>query len=288
MVGTIEPRKNHLLVLEAFSELWAEGFGGTLTIVGRRGWSDGHIVRAIKKNKEFGRKLRWIRNAKDDQLIESYNANDVLIAASHAEGFGLPIVEGLQLGCQILASDIPVFREVAGNTTSVRYFIPELRQSLMDKIQSTAAVSAANEISGAPAWIGWNESARRLAEIIIDDKWYQEYIPTEPVTGFSVGIGITHISRKLSLNETKHRLAIVGPVAHPNSGRTLKYTVKVTNESKELFSSRGNSDGSLGIYLGYHTIARDGRMLGFENSRTPITLCHCSRRFDLSARSKST
>ena len=239
-----------------------------LTIVGRRGWSDGHIVRAIERNKEFRRKLKWLKNATDDKLIESYKAIDVLIAASHAEGFGLPIVEGLQHGCQVLASDIPVFREVAGNSASVRYFVPESRQSLMDKIQSTAAVSAANEISDAPAWIDWNESARRLAEVIVDDKWYQEYIPAEPVTGFSTGIGSIHITRKLSPNETKHRLAIVGPVARLNLGRTLKYTVKVTNESKELFSSRGNSDGSLGIYLGYHVVARDGRMLRFKNPRT--------------------
>ena len=187
MVGTIEPRKNHLLVLQAFSELWAKGFGGTLTIVGRRGWCDEHIVLAIKKNEEFGRKLRWLKDANDDQLIESYKANDVLIAASHAEGFGLPIVEGLQHGCQILASDIPVFREVAGNSASVRYFLPESSQSLMDKIQATAVVSSENEISDPPAWIDWNESARRLAEVIIDDKWYQEYIPPEPMTGFISG-----------------------------------------------------------------------------------------------------
>ena len=270
MVGTIEPRKNHLLVLRAFSELWAEGFGGTLTIIGRRGWSDEHIVLAIEKNKEFGRKLRWLKNANDDILVESYKANDVLIAASYAEGFGLPIVEGLQHGCQVLASDIPVFREAAGNSASVRYFIPESRQSLMDKVQTTAVVLSVNEINDSPVWIDWKESARRLAEVIIDNKWYQEYIPPEPMTGLSAGIGSTHITRKLSHNETKHRLAIVGPVARLNSGRSLKYTVKVTNESKELFSSRGNSDGSLGIYLGYHIIARDGGMLKFKNPHSKI------------------
>ena len=265
MVGTIEPRKNHLLVLQAFSELWSNGFGGTLTIIGRRGWSDEHIVLAIEKNKEFGRKLTWLKNANDDMLVKSYKANDILIAASHAEGFGLPIVEGLQHGCQVLASDIPVFREAAGNSASVSYFIPESRQSLMDKIKTTAVVLSVNEINDSPAWIDWNESARRLAEVVVDDNWYQEYVPSEPVTGLSAGIGNTNMTRNLSHNETKQRLEIVGPVARLNSGRTLKYTVKVTNESKELFSSRGNSDGLLGIYLGYHIIAQDGGMLRFEN-----------------------
>ena len=57
----------------------------------------------------------------------------------------------------------------------------------MEKIQATVVVSSANEISDVTVWIDWNESARRLAEVIIDDKWYQEYIPPEPMTGFISG-----------------------------------------------------------------------------------------------------
>ena len=74
MVGTIEPRKNHLLVLQAFFELWAEGFGGTLTIVGEA-WLERRYILfwPLKRTEEFGRKLSWLKNVNDDKLIESYN-----------------------------------------------------------------------------------------------------------------------------------------------------------------------------------------------------------------------
>jgi glycosyltransferase involved in cell wall biosynthesis len=270
MVGTLEPRKNHMIVLEAFTELWKLGFSGILNVVGRRGWNDEDIVKKIKTHPELGRKLTWSYNANDVTLTGFYNSSDVLIAASHAEGFGLPIVEGLQRGCQVLASDIPVFREVAGNSRAVRYFVPDSVQSLMQQILSTKHVPPTDQMHENSTWVDWNESTRRLAEVVIDGHWYTEYIPSDPITPISKGIGNTSISRKLVGDETRHKIEVIGPVAHLNSGKSLKYTVKVTNLSADIFSSRGASDGLLGIYLSYHILSDKGEMLKFDNPRSAI------------------
>lgn len=270
MVGTIEPRKNHLLALEAFAELWKRGFEGTLTIIGRRGWSDEHIVHAIEKNPEFRRKLKWIKNADDGALVDAYRSHDILIAASHAEGFGLPIVEAMQHGCQILASDIQVFREVAGNSDMVQYFEPNSKESLKEKILTATVTALSSQADLPPSWVSWEQSAAKLADVVINDNWYAEYIPSDACNNPPELIGQTHITKKLLLDETKHRLEIIGPAVFSRFSKTLKLTVKVTNDSQELFSSRGNSEGELGIYLGYHIADKDGGELRRENPRSAI------------------
>ena len=49
MVGTLEPRKNYSLVVEAFDFLWKNGFEGTLTIVGKYGWMMNKLKRKLEK-----------------------------------------------------------------------------------------------------------------------------------------------------------------------------------------------------------------------------------------------
>ncbi len=66
--------------------------------------------------------MRWHDRASDDELLGFYADADALIAASYTEGFGLPLVEARHFGKPIIASDIPVFREVTEGSQSVRFF----------------------------------------------------------------------------------------------------------------------------------------------------------------------
>lgn len=115
MVGTLEPRKGHRHVLEAFDVLWSEGADVTLTIVGKEGWMVDAVIKMIKNHPELDHRLIWHSSAPDSILAELYSKSDALIFASEGEGFGLPLVEAAHHGLPIIARDIPVFREVAGN-----------------------------------------------------------------------------------------------------------------------------------------------------------------------------
>lgn len=111
MVGTIEPRKGHAEILDAFEQLWREGDTACLIIVGRPGWKTEHLQARLREHAEVGARLAWFDDASDEALSALYTACDGVIVASQAEGFGLPIIEALGYDKPVLARDIPIFRE---------------------------------------------------------------------------------------------------------------------------------------------------------------------------------
>jgi glycosyltransferase involved in cell wall biosynthesis len=115
MVGTIEPRKGHVQALSAFEQLWRDHENVALVIVGKQGWMMDDFTERMKSHPEYGNRLIWLDGISDEFLDEIYAAADVLVAASAGEGFGLPLVEAALQGCSLIARDIPVFREVAGD-----------------------------------------------------------------------------------------------------------------------------------------------------------------------------
>lgn len=114
MVGTIEPRKNHRLVLAAFEQLWAQGEPLRLVLVGAPGWCSDALLEQIRTHSELGSRLHWFSHLQDAQLHALYKQARTLVFASLDEGFGLPIAEAAYLGCPVLAADLPVLREVGG------------------------------------------------------------------------------------------------------------------------------------------------------------------------------
>ena len=114
MVGTVEPRKGHGDVLDAFELLWARGLDLGLAIVGKRGWSIDALASRILAHPEAHSRLFWVPNGSDEFLQAAYSATDALLAFSLGEGFGLPLIEAAKNEIPIIARDIPVFREVAG------------------------------------------------------------------------------------------------------------------------------------------------------------------------------
>ena len=115
IVGTLEPRKNHTMVLNAFEELWKKDIEINLIIVGKQGWNISDFVSRLRRHPEIGVRLFWLENAGDELLETMYEKCTCLISASEDEGFGLPLIEAARRSLPILANDIPVFREVAGN-----------------------------------------------------------------------------------------------------------------------------------------------------------------------------
>lgn len=84
-------------------------------------------IRSIKN------RLFWPQGVRDETLEQVYRSARALLAASEGEGFGLPLIEAAQHGLPIIARDIPVFREVAGE--HAYYFGGEDAQTLADALR---------------------------------------------------------------------------------------------------------------------------------------------------------
>ncbi|WP_310441881.1 glycosyltransferase family 1 protein [Sulfurimonas sp.] len=115
MVGTIEPRKGHFQTLQAFDILWNENYDINLAIVGKSGWLVEDAVNFINAHPQKNIKLFWFDSISDEFLEKLYASSSALIAASQAEGFGLPLIEAAKHSLPLIARDIPVFKEVAQN-----------------------------------------------------------------------------------------------------------------------------------------------------------------------------
>jgi glycosyltransferase involved in cell wall biosynthesis len=117
MLGAIEPRKNHLLLLHIWRR-WAEqeGIGATpiLVIVGRRGWENENILDLLDRSPVLARVVAERGNLGDDAVRTLIRGARAVLCPSFAEGYGLPVAEALGLGVPVLASDIAAHREVAG------------------------------------------------------------------------------------------------------------------------------------------------------------------------------
>lgn len=113
VVGTIEPRKMHQQILDAFTILWKNNFNFNLVFVGRYGWKMDNFLNKIKSHSQLNKNFFWFQNASDYYLNLLYDASSVVIVGSLIEGFGLPIMEARYHNKPLILRDIPIFREVA-------------------------------------------------------------------------------------------------------------------------------------------------------------------------------
>lgn len=166
MVGTVEPRKGHAQTLAAFELLWRQGLDINLVIVGKHGWLIDHLADKLRRHPELNQRLFWLEGISDEYLQQVYAASACLIAASEGEGFGLPLIEAAQHKLPVIARDIPVFREVAGEHAF--YFSGLDAPALADALNEWLGLNAsglAPQSAGMP-WLTWQESARQLIERI--------------------------------------------------------------------------------------------------------------------------
>lgn len=166
MVGTLEPRKGHTQVLDAFEHLWKNHTDANLVIVGQQGWMVDRLVERLRAHEELSRRLIWLDGISDDYLEKIYAASTCLIAASYGEGFGLPLIEAAHHRLPIIARDVPVFREVAGEHAF--FFKADTSEALATAIQAWLLLhqKQAHPRSDGMRWLTWSESAGRLANLL--------------------------------------------------------------------------------------------------------------------------
>jgi glycosyltransferase involved in cell wall biosynthesis len=161
MVGTVEPRKGHRTVLDAFERLWDQGAEVELTVLGRSGWMVEEVTRRMELLSATQPRFTWLQNASDSELDRRYRTCAAAIVASEGEGFGLPVVEATMRGCPVIVNDIPVLREVAGEGAT--FFSPQ--RPLADVLTGVLAGAGVAQASQASLRT-WRDVGMRLLRIL--------------------------------------------------------------------------------------------------------------------------
>ena len=179
-VGTLEPRKNFVQTLKAFELLWMQNMQVTWILVGREGWTnlsdhqrkDIHsLIQHLQSHPEMGKRLFWLNDVQDDQLAQLYDQADCLLNASLGEGLGLPLIEAARHGLPLLLTDLPVFKEVAGQ--SATYFSAHSAESLANAIENWIGLSDTQRLDFKNIQtITWTESASQVLKYLgLQETW---------------------------------------------------------------------------------------------------------------------
>ena len=132
VVGTLEPRKGHKDIIDAFEEAWKKGSDEKLLIIGKIGWKIDKTLKKIYKSKFYNTKLFFLEFVSDPELNFLYKNSKSLIIGSYGEGLGLPILEANACDLPIICRDIAVFKELAGNQAFYFKNSSELANIILD------------------------------------------------------------------------------------------------------------------------------------------------------------
>lgn len=166
-VGSIEPRKNLLVLLMAYNLLAKEEKGDLpLILVGFKGWSNQETMQEIQKNQEH---IRYLGYVTDTELAHIYNLADIFIYPSLYEGFGLPPLEAMACGTPVIVSNVASLPEVCGN--AALYVDPTDIEDIKDKILTLLGDEKLREdlskkSKAQAALFSWDKAAQEHLKVI--------------------------------------------------------------------------------------------------------------------------
>ena len=224
MVGTVEPRKGYQTVLEAFHEVRSV-HPCRLLILGKRGWMNEKVIDFVTKYSRD--EILWVQDASDEELSWAYRHARALIAASHVEGFGLPLIEAASYGLPILCSDIPVFHEA---TQEQAVFFPAGDAKGMARVWKAWMMSDLHPDSRRIRLYTWEETAGELMDIFCGKAEPYKRIPgTElPADCKAYGVPFLH--------------------TEPESNRCLRRSLQ--NGNRLLVDMTASRDGTVAVGTG--------------------------------------
>jgi len=161
MVGTIEPRKGHSVVLDAIEKVNLYGPTVNLCVIGKSGWKNDEIMKRLNGSQA---NVYYLGQVSDEVLMYTYSKARCLIQASYAEGYGLPIIESARKGVSQLLSDLPVFHEVSQDKAI--FFETGSSKDLADKINMIEKNQLIFPNPKELKVISWSESTKELLKQI--------------------------------------------------------------------------------------------------------------------------
>lgn len=132
MVGTVEPRKNHKLLLDAY-DIGLKEMGMNLVIAGYQGWNMEAFFNRLTGHRDYENGIWHVCGATDEEISYLYEHCFALAFPSYIEGYGLPIMEAFVRGVPVLAADTPINREIAGEYGA--YFGQDEPESLVKLVK---------------------------------------------------------------------------------------------------------------------------------------------------------
>ncbi len=164
MVGAVDRRKNYPFLVDAFEKLWNRGLDVRLCLVGSFTKALPELHSRIVNHVEVGRRLFYCSDLNDTELDYCYRNARTLVYPSIVEGFGLPIVEALQHGRSVLASDTAIHREVGGEFCA--YFGLSSTAQLVEMIAQCERLGRVPNVRSAAEYIAptWKSSCRELID----------------------------------------------------------------------------------------------------------------------------
>lgn len=172
MLATIEPRKNHLLLLNLWRNLVAECTAPPrLIIVGRPGWENEMVLDMLERCEAIAGVVEHRHDLSDEALGPLLRGARALLLPSFAEGFGLPVAEALVAGTPVICSDLPALREVGGDVPEYLDPMdgPAWRKAILDYAQTASPRRGAQSVR-LRSWLApdWERHFEQVS-IILED-----------------------------------------------------------------------------------------------------------------------
>jgi glycosyltransferase involved in cell wall biosynthesis len=174
VLGTVEPRKNHGLLLKVWRELVQRGGAAAphLVVIGRRGWDVVETMNLLQRCPALQGHVHHHAGCGDAELATWLHHAQALLFPTFCEGYGLPAVEAVAAGVPVIASDLPVFRESVGDVPE--YVSPLDGPRWRDLVADYAGPRSARREAQlqriarfrAPSWDDHHRPVRQLLEAL--------------------------------------------------------------------------------------------------------------------------
>jgi glycosyltransferase involved in cell wall biosynthesis len=188
-VGDLQPRKNQIGLIRAYENLIAANpaLKQELVIVGQKTWFSDRIVDAARSSKVAGR-IRFTDFVNDDELLQLYNACDLMVFPSFYEGFGLPILEAMACGRAVACSNVSAIPEVA-NAAAILFdpnSTEDITRAMRDVLVDPELKARMERLGQQRASLfTWERTARQTLEIYYDVAGAGRRSAAEPVSSVS-------------------------------------------------------------------------------------------------------
>ena len=161
-VSSMDPRKNFTRLIHAFEYIKEQ----KLLIAGGKNRVYGNL-----DNNTNNKNIKFLGRVSDEELVNLYKSAEAFIYPSLYEGFGIPPLEAMALGCPVLASDIPVLHEVCNDAAI--YFNPLDERDIQDTIisfhnkrESEKTILIEKGYNNLKRF-SWIESAKEIKEMVL-------------------------------------------------------------------------------------------------------------------------